>query len=71
MAKAFYSIDEVSELLGKSHDEIRELVRAGTLREFRDAGKIFFKAEDINKLAGGAASSEDSGEMIWVVRRDG
>lgn len=63
MAKAFYSIDEVCELLGKSQDEIRELVREGTLREFRDAGKIFFKAEDVKKLSGGEAASGDSGEI--------
>jgi hypothetical protein len=62
MAKAFYSLEEASELLGKTPDEIRALVQEGTLREFRDAGKIFFKAEDIDKL-GGVASSEDSGEV--------
>lgn len=63
MAKAFYSMEEVCELLGKSQDEIRELVRDGTLREFRDAGKIFFKAEDISKL-GGAAPSEGAEEVM-------
>ncbi len=64
MAKAFYSMEEVAELLGKSPDEIKELVRDGSLREFRDAGKIFFKAEDVNKLTGGdEAASEDSGEI--------
>ncbi|MFQ5805824.1 MAG: helix-turn-helix domain-containing protein [Phycisphaerae bacterium] len=65
MAKAFYSMDEVCELLGKSQEEVKELVRGGTLREFRDAGKIFFKAEDVDKLSGGsAAASEDSGEIM-------
>ena len=65
MAKAFYSIEEVSELLGKSQDEIKTLVQDGALREFRDAGKIFFKAEDVNKLTGGdAAASDDSGEIM-------
>lgn len=61
MAKPFYSMDEVCETLGKTPDEIRELVRAGTLREFRDAGKIFFKAEDVNQLAGG--SKGDTSEI--------
>jgi hypothetical protein len=63
MAKAFYSMEEVCELLGKSQDEVKQLVQAGDLREFRDAGKIFFKAEDVDKLGGGAAASEDSGEI--------
>jgi hypothetical protein len=31
-------------------------VREGTLREFRDAGKIFFKAEDVKKLGGEEAA---------------
>ena len=65
MAKAFYSMEEVCELLGKSQDEVKQLVQTGSLREFRDAGKIFFKAEDVNKLTGGdAAASEDSGEVM-------
>jgi hypothetical protein len=63
MAKAFYSMDEVCELLGKSADEIRAMVRDGSLREFRDAGKIFFKAEDIEKLTGGAGAKGDADEI--------
>jgi excisionase family DNA binding protein len=63
MAKAFYSIEEVCELLGKSQDEVRALVREGTLREFRDAGKIFFKAEDINKLSGAGVAEEGTDEI--------
>lgn len=64
MAKAFYSMEEVCELLGKTEDEVKELVREGTLREFRDAGKIFFRAEQIHKLAGTEAPSDDSGEIM-------
>lgn len=65
MAKPFYSMEEVSELLGKTPDEVRELVREGTLREFRDAGRTFFKAEDIEKLGGvKPAGMSDSSEII-------
>ncbi len=64
MAKAFYSMEEVCELLGKTEDEIKALVREGTLREFRDAGKIFFRAEQIHKLSGTEPASEDSGEIM-------
>ncbi|MFH1746044.1 MAG: hypothetical protein ABIG44_03255 [Planctomycetota bacterium] len=65
MAKPFYSMEEVSELLGKTPNEIKTLVRAGTLREFRDAGKIFFKAEDVEKLTGGPIpSSEDTSDIM-------
>ncbi|MEP0847782.1 MAG: helix-turn-helix domain-containing protein [Phycisphaerae bacterium] len=62
MAKPFYSIDEVCLMLGKDQEQIRAMVRQGALREFRDAGKIFFKAEDVDKLRGGA-SKEDTGEI--------
>jgi hypothetical protein len=62
MAKPFYSMDEVCAKLGKKPEQIRELVRAGSLREFRDAGKVFFKAEDVDQLAQG--SSTDSGEIL-------
>jgi excisionase family DNA binding protein len=54
MAKPFYSIEEVCEKLGKTQEQVRKLVRDGSLREFRDAGKIFFKAEDVDQLSGGA-----------------
>ena len=63
MAKAFYSMDEVCGLLGKSADEIRAMVRDGSLREFRDAGKVFFKAEDIEKLTGGKGAKGDTDEI--------
>ncbi len=64
--KPFYSMDEVCAKLGKNQDQIKGLVRDGALREFRDAGKVFFKAEDIDKLAGAAepASKEDTGEIL-------
>ncbi len=55
MAKPFYSIDEVCNLLKRDAEGVKELVREGKLREFRDAGKVFFKAEDVEKLTGGSA----------------
>lgn len=53
MAKPFYSIEEVCAKLGKDEEGVKELVRNGSLREFRDAGKVFFKADDVDKLSGG------------------
>lgn len=61
MAKPFYSLDEVSKMLGKSPDQITGLVRAGTLREFRDSGKVFFKAEDVEKLRSGGGKASGMG----------
>lgn len=62
MAKPFYSIEEACDRLKKDENAIRALVREGSLREFRDGGKIFFKSEDVDKLAGGGAKA-DSGEI--------
>lgn len=63
MAKPFYSMDEVCQMLGKDVEQVRALVRDGALREFRDAGKVFFKAEDVNKLTGKAPGKDDTGEI--------
>jgi hypothetical protein len=61
MAKPFYSLEEVTTILKKTPDEISQLVRAGTLREFRDSGKVFFKAEDVEKLRGGSKAPPAKG----------
>ncbi len=63
-SKPFFSMDEVCARLGKTADEVKALVRDGQLREFRDAGKIFFKADDINKLAGEAAPPDAGGTGV-------
>ena len=63
MAKMFYTAAEAADKLGKTEDELKGLARAGQLREFRDAGSINYKIEDIDKLApdsGGADSGESS-----------
>lgn len=62
MAKPFYSMEEVCARLGKDAEAVKKLVRDGALREFRDAGKVFFKAEDVDKLGRGGGKG-DSGEI--------
>jgi hypothetical protein len=66
-SKPFYSMEEVCEKLGKSEEDVKGLVRDGQLREFRDAGKVFFKADDIDKLAGAAAGGEDEDVQLEAV----
>lgn len=63
MAKPFYSMEEVCEKLGKTEDDVKALVREGSLREFRDAGKVFFKSDEVEKLSGGQGPSGDSDEI--------
>jgi hypothetical protein len=59
MAKMFYTLDEVSSKLGRSEDEIKEMVRTGQIQEFRDRDKLMFKVEQIDLLA----EPETSGEV--------
>ena len=50
MAGMFYSIQEVAEKLGKTEDEIKELVKQGRLREFRDGLNVLFKIDEVEAL---------------------
>jgi hypothetical protein len=74
MAKMYYSVEETLAKLTCNEDQLRGLVRAGKLREFRDAGKLNYKVEDVDGLvaaqaglggssASGELSLEDSGEI--------
>jgi len=58
MAKMFYSIDEVCQKLGKSEAEVKSMVAAGQLMEYRDRDRLMFKADQIDQLAG-----DDVGEV--------
>ncbi len=51
MAGKFYTLEEVTAKLNKSEAEIKELVREGKLREFRDGAKLFFKVDEVDKLS--------------------
>lgn len=55
MAKMFYSAKEAAEKLGRSEAELKDLVRSGKLREFRDAGTINYKVTDVDSLTKSAA----------------
>jgi excisionase family DNA binding protein len=50
MAGMFFSISEVAAKLGKSEDEIRQLVKSGRLREFRDGPNLLFKVDEVTSL---------------------
>jgi len=45
--KPFLSDKEAGEILGLDDESLRGLVRDGLLRQFRDAGKLFYKTEDV------------------------
>lgn len=53
MAKMFYTAAEAAEKLGVGENDLKKLVHDGKLREFRDAGTVNYKVDDINKIVGG------------------
>lgn len=61
MAKSFYSLEEATSLLNTDEDGVKALVRDGKLREFRDGGKMQYKAEDVDKIVGGSGGSTAGG----------
>ena len=63
MAKMFYSAKEAAQKLDKTVDQLKSMVRSGTLREFRDAGQVNYKVEDIDALAGPADSAMGDSDL--------
>lgn len=70
MAKTYLSVQEACNALSMTESQIKDLVRRGKLREFRDGGKINYKADDIQKLAAASGirpaqgASGGSGELV-------
>jgi len=50
MGGMFYSLQEVIEKLNRTEKEIKELVRIGKLREFRDGQSLLFKIDEVESL---------------------
>lgn len=63
MAKMFYTLEEVCQRLGKNEAQIKEMVSAGQLREFRDGSKLMFKVDKVDELAGSGTSSSGAFEL--------
>jgi hypothetical protein len=67
MAKLFYSLQEAARKLGKTDDQVKQMVASGQLQEFRDDGRIVLKREQVDLLAGDEAGGElslaDSNEI--------
>jgi len=50
MAGMFYSLQEVAVKLSKTEEEVKELVKEGRLREFRDGPNLLFKVDEVEAL---------------------
>jgi hypothetical protein len=61
MADIFYKLSEVIEKLGKTEAEIKQLIKEGKLREFRDGANLLFKVQEVESLLGKMSpAGEDS-----------
>jgi len=58
----FVSFEDAKQRLGKSDEELQQLIDEGDLRVFRDSGELKFRKEDIDTLAGGPAPGEEGAE---------
>jgi excisionase family DNA binding protein len=76
----YYSLDEVARKLGKSEDQVREMVSNGELRAFRDAGSLKFRKADIDEMApaeeGIAVGAEpttepEQDELLFLIDEEG
>ncbi|MHC4748077.1 MAG: helix-turn-helix domain-containing protein, partial [Planctomycetota bacterium] len=71
MAGMFYSLQEVAAKLKKTEEEVKEIVKQGKLREFRDGPNLLFKVDEVEALLSGTsfrvvaqeAPSEETGEI--------
>lgn len=63
MAKSFYSADEAAAKLGVGTEELVKLAREGKIREFRDAGKVNYRVDEIDAMAV-RNSAQESGELV-------
>ncbi len=62
MAGMFYSLEEAAQKLNKTPDQIKDMVKAGALREFRDGTNVLFKVDEIESLVAeaGAPAAESA-----------
>lgn len=57
MATDYLTLDQVCEALGVTAADIKAMVADGRLHEFRDAGKVFFKRGEVERMAAKEGSS--------------
>jgi excisionase family DNA binding protein len=62
MAGMFYSLQEALEKLNMTEEQVKELVREGKLREFRDGSNVLFKIDEVKALMSdtGVTGSEET-----------
>lgn len=64
-SKMFYTLEEAAAKLGKSEEQVREMVAKGQLQEFRDRDRLMFKAEQVDLLASGGSTGSKAGDEVY------
>jgi hypothetical protein len=69
MAQKYYNSAETAKILGKTTDEVKEMLERRELHGYRDGADWKFKAEDIDRLAkqspsSNPASDDDVGDVL-------
>lgn len=59
MAKEYLTMEEVVAELGLSEDRVKSLVADGTIREYRDAGTVYYKRTELEPQGGEGSSIVD------------
>jgi len=57
MAGMFYSLEEASEKLGITQEQLKEVISQGKLREFRDGENVLLKVDEVEALTGEIAAA--------------
>ena len=73
MAGMFYSLQEVAEKLNKTEQEVKEIVKSGRLREFRDGPNLLFKVDEVEALMSDSsimAAKETAAEVEQPVEEE-
>ncbi len=64
MAKSFYNQEEACEKLEMNPAQLKDLVQNGSLREFRDGGKVTYKVDEVDKIAAATDSIDLAGSSL-------
>ncbi len=64
MAKMFYSAAEAAQKLSTTEDGVKDLVKEGKLREFRDAGSVNYKVDEVDSMAAAQSASAGGSSIV-------
>jgi len=64
MAKMFYSAAEAAQKLSTTEDGVKDLVKEGKLREFRDAGTVNYKVDEVDSMAAAQSASAGGSSIV-------